>query len=320
MGHGRRTGAATGSASSTSRSPSWTARSTRRWSTCSGSAARARWRTGRARPPRRSPRCCTPAGVKFAVLGPGRDLHRRPGPADRQRVRVLDAGPAEHRDAERGGRAKTIVASCPHCFNTIAESTRSSAGTTRSSTTPSCWPRWSPTGKLKPGRAGGGEAHLPRPVLPGPAQQGLHPAAGDHRRRSPACRPPRCTGARNAGSAAARAARGCGWKSASASGSTPSGSRKPSRCTPDTISTVLPVLPGHARRRRQPRRRARGDAKDTLEVVDVAQLLARSVRTATPVAVDGDSGTDGTSGGGERAGTARSEDTRSSPPSRSRSG
>ena len=29
-----------------------------------------------------------PAGVSFAVLGPGRDLHRGPGPADRQRVRV----------------------------------------------------------------------------------------------------------------------------------------------------------------------------------------------------------------------------------------
>ena len=42
------------------------------------------------------------AGVTFAVLGPGRDLHRRPGPADRQRVRVLDAGCPEHRDAERG--------------------------------------------------------------------------------------------------------------------------------------------------------------------------------------------------------------------------
>ena len=34
----------------------------RTWSTCSGWAARARWRTGRARRPRRSPRCCTPRG------------------------------------------------------------------------------------------------------------------------------------------------------------------------------------------------------------------------------------------------------------------
>ena len=46
----------------TSRSPWWTPRSIRTWSTCSGWAARARWRTGPARRPRRSPRCCTPRG------------------------------------------------------------------------------------------------------------------------------------------------------------------------------------------------------------------------------------------------------------------
>jgi hypothetical protein len=41
-------------------------------------------------------------------------------------------------------------------------------------------------------------------------------------------------------------------------------------------------------------KKSSGDAPDTLEVVDVAQLLARSVRATAPVAVDGDSGTDGT--------------------------
>ena len=40
-------------------------------------------------------------------------------------------------------------------------------------------------------------------------------------------------------------------------------------------------------------RMASGDAADTLEVVDVAQLLARSVRITAPAAVDGDGGTDG---------------------------
>ena len=34
-------------------------------------------------------------------------------------------------------------------------------------------------------------------------------------------------------------------------------------------------------------RKASGDAKDTLEVVDVAQLLARSVNPATSVTQDG---------------------------------
>ena len=40
-------------------------------STCSGSAAPARSRTGRRRPPGRSPSCCTRPGVSFAILGEG---------------------------------------------------------------------------------------------------------------------------------------------------------------------------------------------------------------------------------------------------------
>jgi Fe-S oxidoreductase len=50
---------------------------------------------------------------------------------------------------------------------------------------------------------------------------------------------------------------------------------------PDTISTACPyclVMLGDA----VSAKKASGDAKDTLEVVDVAQLLARSVRTETP--------------------------------------
>jgi Fe-S oxidoreductase len=62
---------------------------------------------------------------------------------------------------------------------------------------------------------------------------------------------------------------------------------------PDTISTACPyclVMLGDA----VAAKKSSGDAPDTLEVVDVAQLLARSVRTTAPVAGDGDSGTDGT--------------------------
>ena len=60
---------------------------------------------------------------------------------------------------------------------------------------------------------------------------------------------------------------------------------------PDTISTACPyclVMLGDA----VAAKKSSGDAPDTLEVVDVAQLLARSVRTAAP-AVDGDAGADG---------------------------
>jgi len=61
---------------------------------------------------------------------------------------------------------------------------------------------------------------------------------------------------------------------------------------PDTISTACPyclVMLGDA----VAAKKSSGDAPDTLEVVDVAQLLARSVRTTAPAAVDADGGTDG---------------------------
>ena len=82
--------------------------------------------------------------------------------------------------------------------------------------------------------------------------------------------------------------------------------------SPDTISTSCPyclVMLGDA----VSAKKSSGDAKETLEVVDVAQLLVRSVQTGTPTGYRGDGGTDGTSGGGQRVGTARSEDTRTSP-------
>jgi len=61
---------------------------------------------------------------------------------------------------------------------------------------------------------------------------------------------------------------------------------------PDTISTACPyclVMLGDA----VAAKKSSGDAPDTLEVVDVAQLLARSVRSAAPAVADGDGGTDG---------------------------
>ena len=45
-------------------------------------------------------------------------------------------------------------------------------------------------------------------------------------------------------------------------------------------------------------KKSSGDAPDTLEVVDVAQLLARSVRSAAPAVADGDGGTDGAGAAG----------------------
>ena len=44
------------------------------------------------------------AGVDFAILGPARGVHRGPGPAHRQRVRLPGLRRAERGDAQRGGR------------------------------------------------------------------------------------------------------------------------------------------------------------------------------------------------------------------------
>ena len=121
------------------------------------------------------------AGVDLRGARPGGDLHRGPGPPDRQRVRLLHAGPAEHRDAQlrrathdRGDRVPT--ASTPWPTNTP-----SWAATTRSSTTAVAGQAGGRR-QAHPRRPGRGEDHLPRPVLPRPAQRGLHPAPGDHRR------------------------------------------------------------------------------------------------------------------------------------------
>ncbi len=67
--------------------------------------------------------------------------------------------------------------------------------------------------------------------------------------------------------------------------------------SPDTISTACPyclVMLGDA----VAARKSSGDAPDALEVVDVAQLLARSVRSAAPAVADGDGGTDGAGAAG----------------------
>ena len=83
--------------------------------------------------------------MKFAVLGPGEtctgDPARRIGNEfvfsmlAQQNVETLNEAGARGRSSRPARTASTPSAA----------STRSWAGTTRSSTTPSCWPRWSPT-------------------------------------------------------------------------------------------------------------------------------------------------------------------------------
>ena len=83
-------------------------------------------------------------GSRHRLRDPGsaRVLHRRPGPANGQRIPLPVPRGAERQDAQRcrrhqGGGELSRTAS-----TRSATSTRTSAATTRWSTTPSCWPSW----------------------------------------------------------------------------------------------------------------------------------------------------------------------------------
>ena len=64
------------------------------------------------------------AGREVRRSRPGRGLHRRPGPPPGQRVRLHRCSPSRtSRLSTRPGVAgtgKKVIASCPHCFNTIS--------------------------------------------------------------------------------------------------------------------------------------------------------------------------------------------------------
>ena len=170
------------------------------------------------------------AGVAFAVLGPAEtctgDPARRMGNEfvyqmlAQQNVETLN-------DAGLAAPGKTIVASCPHCFNTIANEYPQLGGNYQVIHHTQLLAKLVEDGQDHPGDRG---ARRRSPTTTRASWAGTTRCSPRHGRSwnpSPGCRPRRCTGARTAASAAAPAAPGCGWKNASASGSTPSGSTKP---------------------------------------------------------------------------------------------
>ena len=128
------------------------------------------------------------AGVEFAVLGYGRDLLGRPGPPHGQRVRLPAAGHGERRDAQRrlrGPRAghaqdrRHLPALLQLARPGVPAARRRVRGRPPH-------PAARPAGRggpAHPGHAGRPQGDLPRPVLPRPAQQGLHAPARDPRLR-----------------------------------------------------------------------------------------------------------------------------------------
>ena len=168
----------------------------------------------RARTRRRVDRAAAPGGRRrLRDPRPARVLHRRPGAPDGQRVPVPGARRAERRDAQRGGRdedRRELPALLQHARQRVPGLRRPLRG------------RAPHRAARRAGRATAGSQpngsdgsdHLPRLLLPGPAQRRARGAARARRR----CRSSRSrwSAAASARSAAAPAARTCGWRSAAA--------------------------------------------------------------------------------------------------------
>ena len=188
------------------------------------------------------------AGVLFAVLGPAEtcsgDPARRMG-----NEFVFSMLAQQNVETLNEAGARKIVATCPHCFNSLANEYPQLGGN---------YEVIHHTQLLAALVAEVGSPRLTRSrrrsLTTIRASSAGTTGCSPHRARSwsrcRACGRRKCTGARSAASAAGPAARGCGWRSGSASGSTPSGSTRRSAPT-RTRSRPVPVLPGHARRRGQ---------------------------------------------------------------------
>jgi Fe-S oxidoreductase len=222
------------------------------------------------------------AGVKFAVLGPAEtctgDPARRMG-----NEFVFSMLAQQNIETLNEAGARTIVASCPHCFNTLAREYPQFGGSYEVIHHTQLLARLVAEGRLKP--VGRVEEKLTYhdPCFLGrhnkvfsPPREILEAVPGIEATEMHRCK--------NRGFC-------CGAGGARMWMEERIGKRinidrieEALALSPDTISTSCPfclVMLGDA----VSAKKASGEAKETLEVVDVAQLLARSV---SPAAADGD--------------------------------
>jgi Fe-S oxidoreductase len=230
------------------------------------------------------------AGVRFAVLGPAEtctgDPARRIG-----NEFVFSMLAQQNIETLNEAGVKKVVASCPHCFNTISREYPQLGGNYEVIHHTQLLARLVADGTIKPVAPVREKLTYHDPCFLGrhnkvftPPRQILEAVPGIEAEEMHRCKDRGfCCGAGGARM----------WMEERI-GKRINTERieEALALNPDTISTACPyclVMLGDA----IAAKKGSGDAPDTLEVVDVAQLLARSVRTTAPLAVDGDGGTDG---------------------------
>jgi Fe-S oxidoreductase len=235
------------------------------------------------------------AGVKFAVLGPAEtctgDPARRIG-----NEFVFSMLAQQNIETLNEAAPKTIVASCPHCFNTIAKEYPQLGGNYEVIHHTQLLARLVEAGKLTPG----GQAVVPEKVTyHDPCFLGRHnkvyTAPRQIMEQVPGVEAVEMHRCKERGFC-------CGAGGARMWMEERIGKRinteridEALALDPDTISTACPyclVMLGDA----VAAKKASGDAKDTLEVIDVAQLLVRSVTPATAAVASDAAGTDANPG------------------------
>jgi Fe-S oxidoreductase len=220
------------------------------------------------------------AGVKFAVLGPAETCTG--DPARRIGNEFVFSMLAQQNIATLNEAApKTIVASCPHCFNTLAREYPQLGGTYEVIHHTQLLARLVEQGKLTPAGRIDQKLTYHDPCFLGrhnkvftPPRQILEAVPGVQATEMHRCKERGfCCGAGGARM----------WMEERI-GTRINANRieEALALDPDTISTACPyclVMLGDA----IAQKKASGQAKDTLEVIDVAQLLARSVTPAEKV-------------------------------------
>ena len=135
-----------------------------------------------ASPPRRSPRVMHAAGVKFAILGPRESCTGDPARRMGNEYLFQEMAKANIETLDGAG-VKKIIASCPHCFNTIGNEYPALGGNYEVVHHSQLLGRLVAEGKLAPQDPIAAQADLPRPLLSRPAQRRVRRAAGRARRR-----------------------------------------------------------------------------------------------------------------------------------------